>query len=228
VLLRSMLIATTLVTTVAASGYAQVAPDMGGRKPVDQKEGVQTPETLGAGRSMAGPEGTEQARPADPHVQAQGAHQPATGKEGDTAATNVKPPPGSSAQPSGNGNTSRPNTEQATPTNTTDAQSPTNSRAGGGLAGNQVLVEDLSEMSVNLVDKEDFGKVAGTVLNLQTGQVEKLLISTGGLLGVIGDALYEVPWSKVTEINKGGKEIRINAKQAEIQPGSEDQARQND
>jgi hypothetical protein len=96
--LKSLLTATALATLIASPGFAQVAPDMGGRKPLDQKEGVQTPETLGAGRSMARPEGNQLARPADPHVQPQGARQPATGKEGDTAATNVKPPPGSSSQ----------------------------------------------------------------------------------------------------------------------------------
>jgi len=96
--LKSLLTATALAALIATPGFAQVAPDMGGRKPLDQKEGVQTPETLGAGRSMAGPEGAQLARPADPHVQAQGARQPATGKEGDTAATNVKPPPGSTSQ----------------------------------------------------------------------------------------------------------------------------------
>ena len=228
--LKSLLTATALATLIATPGFAQVAPDMGGRKPLDQKEGVQTPETIGAGRSQAGPEGGELARPADPHVQAEGTHQPGTVKEGDTAATNVKPPPGSSAQLSGQSgggsDTSRSDSERPAPLHPTDAQSPTNSRGGGALAGNQVMVEDFAEMSVNLSDKEDFGKVAGTVLNLQTGQVEKLLISTGGFLGVIGDTLYEVPWNKVAEVNKGGKEIRINATQAEIQPQSEDRAQQ--
>jgi sporulation protein YlmC with PRC-barrel domain len=117
-------------------------------------------------------------------------------------------------------------TERPAPLNTTEAQSPTNSRAGGALAGNQVMVEDLGEMNVNLTDKEDFGKVAGTVLNLQTGQVETLLISTGGFLGAIGDTIYAVPWNKVAEVDKSGKEIRINATQAEIQPQSEDRAEQ--
>jgi sporulation protein YlmC with PRC-barrel domain len=156
--LKSLLAATALATLVTSPGLAQVAPDMGERKPLDQKEGVQT--------------------------------------------------------------------ERPAPLNTTDAQSPTNSRAGGALAGNQVMVEDLGEMNVNLTDKEDFGKVAGTVLNLQTGQVEKLLISTGGFLGAIGDTIYEVPWNKVAEVNKSGKEIRINATQAEVQPQSEDRAQQ--
>ena len=96
--LKSLLTATALAILIATPGFAQVAPDMGGRKPVDQKEGVQTPETIGAGRSQTGPEGNALARPADPHVQPQGERQPATGKEGDTAATNVKPPPGSSSQ----------------------------------------------------------------------------------------------------------------------------------
>ena len=96
--LKSLLTATALTILIATPGFAQVAPDMGGRKPLDQKEGIQTPETIGAGRSQARPEGAELARPADPHVQAQGERQPATGKEGDTAATNVKPPPGSSSQ----------------------------------------------------------------------------------------------------------------------------------
>jgi len=99
--LKSLLAATALATLVATPGFAQVAPDMGGRKPVDQKEGIQTPETIGAGRSQASPEGNQLARPADPHVQPQGERQPATGKEGDTAATNVKPPPGSSSQGTG-------------------------------------------------------------------------------------------------------------------------------
>jgi hypothetical protein len=101
VTIKSALTAAALATLIASPGFAQVAPDMGGRKPLDQKEGVQTPETIGAGRSQAGPEGGHLARPADPHVQAQGDRQPATGKEGDTAATNVKPPPGSSSQGSG-------------------------------------------------------------------------------------------------------------------------------
>ena len=99
--IKPALTAAALATLIASPGFAQVAPDMGGRKPLDQKEGVQTPETIGAGRSQAGPEGGHLARPADPHVQAQGDRQPATGKEGDTAATNVKPPPGSSSQGSG-------------------------------------------------------------------------------------------------------------------------------
>ena len=96
--LKTLLAATVLATLIATPGFAQVAPDMGGRKPLDEKEGVQTPETLGAGRSMGSPEGNQLTRPADPHVQPQGPRQPATGKEGDTAATNVKPPPGSSDQ----------------------------------------------------------------------------------------------------------------------------------
>ena len=96
--LKSLLTATALATLITTPGLAQVAPDMGGREPLDQKEGVQTPETLGAGRSQAGPEGGHLARPADPRVQAQGARQPGTIKEGDTAATSVKPPPGSSSQ----------------------------------------------------------------------------------------------------------------------------------
>jgi len=125
--LRSLLTATALATIIAAAGYAssvyaQVAPSMGGREPVDQQKGVQTPETLGAGRSMAGPEGTELARPADPHVQPQGPRQPATGKQGDTSATNVKPPPGSSDQPSGSSDTSRSNTESAVPLPKTSKQ----------------------------------------------------------------------------------------------------------
>jgi sporulation protein YlmC with PRC-barrel domain len=156
--LKSLLAATALAILVTSPGFAQVAPDKSGGKPLDQKEGAQT--------------------------------------------------------------------ERPAPLNTTDAQSPTNSRAGGALAGNQVMVEDLGEMNVNLTDKEDFGKVAGTVLNLQTGQVEKLLISTGGFLGAIGDTIYEVPWNKVAEVDKSGKEIRINATQAEVQPQSEDRAEQ--
>jgi hypothetical protein len=96
--LKSLLTAAALATLIATPGFAQVAPDMGGRERLDEKEGVQTPETLGAGRSQAGPEGGELARPADPRVQPQGARQPGTMKEGDTAATSVKPPPGSSSQ----------------------------------------------------------------------------------------------------------------------------------
>jgi sporulation protein YlmC with PRC-barrel domain len=156
--LKSLLAATALAILVTSPGFAQVASDKSGGKPLDQKEGAQA--------------------------------------------------------------------ERPAPLNTTDAQSPTNSRASGALAGNQVMVEDLGEMNVNLTDKEDFGKVAGTVLNLQTGQVEKLLISTGGFLGAIGDTIYEVPWNKVAEVDKSGKEIRINATQAEVQPQSEDRAEQ--
>jgi hypothetical protein len=96
--LKTLLIATALATLIATPGFAQVAPDMGGRKSLDEKEGVQTPETTGVGRSQASPVGAGLARPADPHVQAQGERQPATRKGGDTAATNVKPPPGSSSQ----------------------------------------------------------------------------------------------------------------------------------
>jgi sporulation protein YlmC with PRC-barrel domain len=225
--LKSLLAATAIATLVTTPGLAQVAPDMGGRKPLDQKEDVQTPETIGAGRSQAGPEGGALAKPADPHVQAQGQHQTATGKEGDMAATNVIPPPGSSDRPtaqSAGNSAGRSDAEHPAPLNTTDAQSPTHSRGGGALAGDEVLVEDLGEMSVNLSDKKDFGKVVGTVLNLKTGQVEKLLIGTGGFLGVIGDAIYAVPWNKVAEVDKRGKEIRIDATQAEIQPQSESRA----
>ena len=64
--LKSLLTATALATLITTPGLAQVAPAMGGREPLDQKEGVQTPETLGAGRSQARPEGGHLARPADP------------------------------------------------------------------------------------------------------------------------------------------------------------------
>jgi hypothetical protein len=101
VTIKSVLTAAALATLIASPAFAQVAPSMGGREPLDQKEGVQTPETLGAGRSQASPEGGNLARPADPHVQAEGQRQPGTIKEGDTAATSVKPPPGSSSQGSG-------------------------------------------------------------------------------------------------------------------------------
>jgi hypothetical protein len=60
-------------------------------------------ETIGAGRSMGAPEGDVLTRPADPNVQPQGARQPPTGEaagdDNETAATNVRPPPGSSSQP---------------------------------------------------------------------------------------------------------------------------------
>ncbi|WP_198038371.1 PRC-barrel domain-containing protein [Skermanella stibiiresistens] len=226
--LKTLLAATALLTTVSATGHAQVAPEMGGRQSTDRMEDVQTPESLPASRQMGTPEGTQQAKPADPTVQPQGARQPATGQPGDTAATNVSPPPGSGAVTPGAGSNAqaKSDTEKPAALNTTEAQSPNNTRGGGALATNQVYTEDLAEMSVSLSDKEDFGNVAGTVLNLETGQVESLLISTGGLLGAIGDTIYEVPWSKVAGVDKRAKEVKVNATEAEVHPRSEDQARQ--
>jgi len=88
--IRTSLTAAALLCLAATPGFAQSSND----------------QTIGAGRSMGSPEGNVLTRPADPTVQPQGAQQPATGKatgkEGDTAATNVKPIPGSSAQPSDN------------------------------------------------------------------------------------------------------------------------------
>lgn len=229
--LKTLLAATAILTTLGTGAYAQDTPAMGGRSTTDQMEGIQTPESLPAGRQMGGPEGTQQSKPADPKVQPQGARQPAVGgQDGDTAATNVTPPAGSGGK-TRDGGTPQANagsdTERPAALNTTEAQSPTHSRGGGGLAANQVYTEDLAKMSVDLSDKEDFGDVAGTVLNLETGRIDTLLISTGGLLGAIGDTIFEVPWNKVAGVDKRAQSIRVNATQAEVQPQTaEDQARQ--
>ena len=86
--IRSALTAAAILClTAAASAFAQSKPD----------------ETIGAGRSMGAPEGNVLTRPSDPNVQPQGARQPPTGEamgdDSETAATNVRPPPGSSSQP---------------------------------------------------------------------------------------------------------------------------------
>ena len=84
-------------------------------------------------------------------------------------------------------------------------------------------------MSVTLSDNENFGDVAGTVVNVETGSIETLLVSTGGLLGVVGDTIYEVPWDRVAGVDKRAQTIRVDATQAEIQPqAAENEARQGD
>lgn len=231
--LKTLLAATAILTTLGTGAYAQDTPAMGGRPSTDQMEGVQTPETLPSGRQMGGPEGTQQATPANPNVQPQGPRQPAVGgEEGGTAATNVTPPAGSGG-PVRDGGTPQADAgadrDSPAALRTTEAQSPTGSRGGGGLAANQIYVEDLANMSVTLSDNENFGDVAGTVVNVETGSIETLLVSTGGLLGVVGDTIYEVPWDRVAGVDKRAQTIRVDATQAEIQPqAAENEARQGD
>jgi len=93
--------------------------------------------------------------------------------------------------------------------------------AGGSTGAGRIYAEELKDYTVHLTDAEKFGRIARLIVNLETGQLEKLVVSTGGLLGV-GDERYEIPFDQVAAINTGTKEIRVAISRAQIQ--SQDQA----
>ncbi|HYC03762.1 MAG TPA: PRC-barrel domain-containing protein [Azospirillaceae bacterium] len=145
------------------------------------------------------------------------------GNEGDDSTARKRPghqsnaATGDSATASGNtGSVSDPETQKPA-ASYRDALGP--SGAGAPGKGN-IDAADLKDFTVHLSDKEGFGKVARVLVNLETGQLQAVEVSTGGLLGV-GDKRFAVPWNQVAGINTGAKELRVAAKQADLRPQDE-------
>jgi len=88
--------------------------------------------------------------------------------------------------------------------------------AGGVPGRGRMYVEDLKDFTVHLADTENFGRVARLIVNLETGELERLVVSTGGLLGV-GDERYDIPWETVAAINTGTRELRVAVSRQQIQ-----------
>ncbi|MFC7331918.1 PRC-barrel domain-containing protein [Rhodocista pekingensis] len=90
--------------------------------------------------------------------------------------------------------------------------------AGGAVPGEgRVFAEELKDYAVHLADTEEFGTVAQVVLNLETGRLERILVATGGLLGV-GETRYAIQWEKVVAVDTGGRELRVAMTRAELGP----------
>ena len=92
--------------------------------------------------------------------------------------------------------------------------------AGGATGKGAVYLEELKDYTVHLKDKQQFGKVARVIVDLETGKLQSMEVSTGGLLGV-GDTRFAVPWEKVEGVNTGTKELRVSASSAELKPQDE-------
>lgn len=90
----------------------------------------------------------------------------------------------------------------------------------GPTGSGRASADELTEYTVHLADAEKFGKVEGLIINLETGAVEQLVVSTGGGILGMGSARYEIPFDQVAAINTGTKEMRVAVSRNQIElPG---------
>ena len=184
-IMKRLLGGTVMLLAVAMPATAQVSPDTGA------------------------PAGDAMAKPADPRFPATG---PSTGPQRqqdgeDRAATNADT--ASPAPPTRSDDTAEAGGDPATrpaETNIEPAQTVLGTRGGGALARDQIYADDLAEYKVVDGGGNEIGDVADVVLNLETGKVDTLIVSGGGLAG-IGDKLYDVPWDQVASVDRRAEQI---------------------
>jgi sporulation protein YlmC with PRC-barrel domain len=74
----------------------------------------------------------------------------------------------------------------------------------GGHAGKYVLSADQIEgMTLKSRDGKDVGSIHRVLVNTQTGHIDYVVVSSGGVLGV-GDRKYVVPW-QAFEVRRTGE-----------------------
>lgn len=88
--------------------------------------------------------------------------------------------------------------------------------AGGATGTGRVYADDLRDYTVHLSDREEFGKVSRVVVDLESGRLQGLEVSTGGVLGV-GDQRFDIPWDAVAAVNTGTRELRVAISQQQVQ-----------
>ncbi|WP_207478136.1 PRC-barrel domain-containing protein [Arenibaculum pallidiluteum] len=240
-MLKPILLGTALMLGTALPAAAQVAPDMGGRAPVDQK-GMQTPETLGAGRSMGAPEGNAQARPADPSRQPQTGTPEATADRDSTGATNSEtgsrpgatPSPGRQSAAGERAKTDPRNTAEdiatgrpgyegqgqayATPVDRhrDQARSASGTVGGGAPAESQVRMTEIDDFKVLGRDGKEIGSVSEVLLNWKNGRIDTLNVGAGSSITGTSEKVYGVPWDRVESVDARRKEIRLSIAEQEL------------
>lgn len=225
-IMKRLLGGTAMLLAIGMPAAAQVAPDMGPRPSLDQLEGENvnphTPETLGAGRQMGGTPGDQLAQPADPRVPTTGPsteqRQPATE---DRAATNADT--ASPAPPTRDDDTAETGGDPAArpaDRNTEPAQTVMGTRGGGALTNEQIYADDLSQYKVVNGEGDELGSVAGLVVNVETGRIDTLILSRGGLVG-IGEELYDVPWDRVSSFDKRAEQLLVDLPEVGLRPEPE-------
>ncbi len=93
---------------------------------------------------------------------------------------------------------------------------PIGPNAGSATQPGQVYAEDLKDYTVHLSDREKFGRVERVLVDLESGRLQAIEVSTGGLLGV-GDQRFDIPWEAVAAVNTGTKELRVAVSEQQIQ-----------
>lgn len=124
----------------------------------------------------------------------------------DGAAPPPGPPPRADASP----------TEAPEPAESFRGERPIGPNAGSATGVGRVYAEDLKDYTVHLSDREKFGTVARVIVDLESGRLQALEVSTGGLLGV-GDQRYDIPWDAVAAVNTGTRELRVAVSESQVQ-----------
>ncbi len=90
-----------------------------------------------------------------------------------------------------------------------------NTLGGGRPAEEQYFARALAGLPVLTVRGEEVGEVADLVVDTVDGEIDTLVISAGGFLGM-GDELYGVPWDAVT-FDKQEEVLTVDRTMAEIE-----------
>lgn len=234
---KGLLGGTAMLLAVAMPAAAQVSTGTGSDSAAGQFQGgARTPDAMSTGRQMGGEPGNDLAKPADPRFPATG---PSIGKQAqpegeDRAATNADT--ASPAPPTRQGEAAAAAEEPGVPPgdagehgvnpaerNVAPPQTVLGTRGGGALARDQIYAEDLNEYTVVNGEGAELGDVAGLVVNVQSGEVETLIVSQGGLAGV-GDKLYDVPWDRVSSVDQREQQVRVDMPDVGMAPDAGQQS----
>ncbi len=87
----------------------------------------------------------------------------------------------------------------------------------GPTGSGRILAADLKDYTVRLVDGQEVGAVETLIIDLQSGRVEQVVVSTAdGLLG-IGDARVELPFSEISAVDTSGRQLGVNISREQLE-----------
>ena len=93
--------------------------------------------------------------------------------------------------------------------------------APGAIGRGRAYAEDLKDYTVHLSDTESFGKVSRLIINLESGLLEQVEVTTGGGLLGIGETRFRIPFDQVAAIDTTAREMRVAISRQQIElPGS--------
>lgn len=92
--------------------------------------------------------------------------------------------------------------------------------SGAAPGRGRIYAEELTNYTIHLADVENFGKVERLIINLETGLIERLVVSAGGGILGIGETRFQIPFNQVAAINTEAKEMRVAVSRTQIElPG---------